>query len=68
MIAINPEYYEAASLDGANAWQKIWHDNRTRTLISLNVPRSQEHANARLVRSRIRITSQTARCELNRYE
>jgi len=23
MIAINPEYYEAASLDGANAWQKI---------------------------------------------
>ncbi len=25
MIAINPEYYEAASLDGATAWQKIWH-------------------------------------------
>jgi putative aldouronate transport system permease protein len=25
IIAINPEYYEAASLDGATIWQKIWH-------------------------------------------
>jgi len=25
IIAINPEYYEAASLDGATTWQKIWH-------------------------------------------
>jgi putative aldouronate transport system permease protein len=25
MIAINPEYYEAASLDGARGWQKIWY-------------------------------------------
>ena len=22
---INPEYYEAASIDGASRWQKIWH-------------------------------------------
>jgi len=25
IIAINPEYYEAASLDGATTWQKIWY-------------------------------------------
>jgi putative aldouronate transport system permease protein len=25
MTAINPEYYEAAEIDGANRWQKMWH-------------------------------------------
>lgn len=25
ILAINPEYHEAASMDGATAWQKIWH-------------------------------------------
>lgn len=25
IIAINPEYYEAARIDGANKWQEIWH-------------------------------------------
>jgi len=39
MIAINPEYYEAASLDGATAWQKIWHITLPllRPLIIINV-------------------------------
>ena len=27
LSAINPEYYEAATLDGANRWQRIWHIN-----------------------------------------
>jgi putative aldouronate transport system permease protein len=25
IIAINPEYYEAASMEGATTWQQIWH-------------------------------------------
>ncbi len=25
IIAINPEYYEAARIDGASKWQEIWH-------------------------------------------
>ena len=25
LSAINPEYYEAATVDGANRWQRIWH-------------------------------------------
>jgi len=25
MTAINPEYYEAAEIDGANRWRKMWH-------------------------------------------
>ncbi|MCL2718811.1 MAG: ABC transporter permease subunit [Lachnospiraceae bacterium] len=25
IAGINPEYYEAASIDGASRWQKIWH-------------------------------------------
>lgn len=25
IIAISPEYYEAASMEGATTWQKIWH-------------------------------------------
>jgi putative aldouronate transport system permease protein len=25
MTAISPEYYEAAEIDGANRWQKMWH-------------------------------------------
>jgi putative aldouronate transport system permease protein len=25
IIAISPEYYEAASMEGASTWQKIWH-------------------------------------------
>ena len=25
ILAINPSYYEAAKLDGANFWQQVWH-------------------------------------------
>ena len=25
ILAINPEYYEAAGMEGATTWQKIWH-------------------------------------------
>ena len=27
LSSINPEYYEAAMIDGANRWQRIWHIN-----------------------------------------
>jgi len=27
LSSINPEFYEAATLDGANRWQRIWHIN-----------------------------------------